>query len=90
MCTYQSERITVKASAKGASGWFRATDALIYYDHPVHFSSGHALMIDLMNPTLGPSSRVGIELDARSARDLANAILHALDFAPTELFEHEG
>jgi len=90
MCTYQTERITVEASAKGPNGWFRATEATVYYDHPVHFSSGHALMIDVMNPALGPSSRVGIEMDAHSARHLANTILRALDAAPAELFEREG
>ena len=90
MCTYQTERIEVTASAKGASGWFRASEATVYYDHPVHLSAGHALMIDVMNPSLGPSSRVGIELDANSARDLANAILHSLSLVPAELLEHEG
>ena len=87
MCTYQTERIEVEASAKGAHGWFHATDAIVYFDHPVHLASGHALMIDVMNPALGASSRVGIELDASSARELAAAILHALDAVPTELLE---
>ena len=89
MCTYQTERIAIAASAKGAVGWFRATEATVYYDHPVHFGAGHALMIDVMNPALGPSSRVGIEMDARSARELANAILYSLDGAPSELLEPE-
>jgi hypothetical protein len=90
MCTYQTERIDISASAKGAVGWFRATEAIVYYDHPVHFAAGHALMIDVMNPQLGPSSRVGIELDVRSARQLAHAILLSLDNVPTELLEPEG
>jgi len=38
---YDTERITVTGSAKGADGWFRATDATISYDHPVHFGAGH-------------------------------------------------
>jgi hypothetical protein len=87
MCTYDTERITVKGSAKGANGWFRATDATVYYDHPVHHGAGHALMIDVINPALGPSSRVGLELDASSARELANAILRSLDHVPEELLE---
>ena len=29
MCTYQTERIEVAASAKGATGWFRATEATV-------------------------------------------------------------
>jgi hypothetical protein len=87
MCTYETERITVTGSAKGAEGWFRATDATIYYDHPVHFGAGHALMVDVINPSLGPSSRVGIELNAESARALALAILRSLDSVPASLLE---
>ena len=87
MCTYETERISVVGSAKGADGWFRATDATIYYDHPVHFGAGHALMVDVINPSLGPSSRVGIELNAESARELAMAILRSLDSVPAVLLE---
>jgi hypothetical protein len=87
VCTYQTERITVTGSAKGAEGWFRATDATIYYDHPVHFGAGHALMVDVINPALGPSSRVGLELNADSARELALAILRSLDSVPAGLLE---
>lgn len=85
MCTYDTERITLTGSAKGAGGWFRATDATIYYDHPVHFGAGHALLVDVINPSLGASSRVGLELDAESARELALAILRSLDGVPEGL-----
>ena len=87
MCTYETERIAVTGSAKGAEGWFRATNATIYYDHPVHFGAGHALMVDVINPALGPSSRVGLELNAESARELAMAILRSLDSVPASLLE---
>jgi hypothetical protein len=87
MCTYDTQRVAIKGSAKGAQGWFRATAATVYYDHPVHFGAGHALMVDVINPTLGPSSRVGLELDAESARSLANAILASLDSVPVDLLE---
>jgi hypothetical protein len=87
MCTYDTRQVTISGSAKGAHGWFRATDATVYYDHPVHFGAGHALMVDIINPTLGPSSRVGLELDAESARSLANAILASLDAVPRELLD---
>jgi hypothetical protein len=87
VCTYETERIAVTGSAKGADGWFRATDATIYYDHPVHFGAGHALMVDLINPELGASSRVGLELNAASARALALAILRSLDAVPVDLLE---
>ncbi len=87
MCTYETERISVTGSAKGAEGWFRATNATIYYDHPVHFGAGHALMVDVINPALGASSRVGLELNAESARALALAILRSLDGVPAVLLE---
>jgi len=87
VCTYETERISVTGSAKGADGWFRATDATVYYDHPVHFGAGHALMVDVINPELGASSRVGLELNAASARELAMAILRSLDSVPEDLLE---
>jgi hypothetical protein len=87
MCTYDAERIAVTGSAKGADGWFRATDATISYDHPVHYGAGHALMVDVINPSLGASSRVGLELNAESARELALAILRSLDSVPAGLLE---
>jgi hypothetical protein len=87
MCTYESERIAVTGSAKGTNGWFRATNATVYYDHPVHFGAGHALMVDVINPALGASSRVGLELNAESARELALAILRSLDAIPAGLLE---
>ncbi|HQU26063.1 MAG TPA: DUF6295 family protein [Acidimicrobiales bacterium] len=78
MCTYQTERLALRASGKTAEGWTRLTDATVYFDHPVHFPAGHALMIDVLNPERGASARVGLELDADSARALAEAILRRL------------
>ena len=85
MCTYQTERLELRASGKTAEGWTRLTDATVYFDHPVHFPAGHALMIDVLNPAKGPSARVALELDAESARALAAAIVRALDSVPDEL-----
>ena len=87
MCTYQTETLRVNASAKTPRGWTTMTDASIYFDHPVHFMANHALMIDVLNTDQGASARVGIEMDAASARALAEAILRALDSAPTSLLE---
>lgn len=88
MCTYTTETLEVSASAKGANGWFRATSASVYFDHPVHYPAGHALMIDVLNTGAGVSGRVGLELDAESARALAEAILATLDSVPAGLLEH--
>jgi hypothetical protein len=82
MCTYQTETLKVNGSAKTAQGWTKMTDATVYFDHPVHYSAGHALLIDVLNPSQGPSARAALELSPESARALANAILHTLDTVP--------
>ncbi|MDP9220552.1 MAG: DUF6295 family protein [Actinomycetota bacterium] len=87
MCTYATERIELQGSAKGPSGWFRATTASVYYDHPVHAPAGHTLNIDVLAPGAGPSARVALELSADSARALAAAIQQALASVPAELLE---
>jgi uncharacterized protein DUF6295 len=87
MCTYQTTRLAVSGSGKGAEGWFALSDATVYFDHPVHATPAHTLNIDLLNPSRGPSSRVAVELDPASARALAEAILASLDNAPPGLVE---
>jgi hypothetical protein len=74
MCTYQTENLSLHGSGKGGQGWFRVTDASVYFDHPVHASAEHTLNLDFLNPTLGPGARVALELDAASALALADAI----------------
>jgi len=85
VCTYQTETLSLRGSAKTPEGWTAMTDASVYFDHPVHYPAGHALLIDVLNPSKGPSARVALELSAESARDLANAILRSLDAVPREL-----
>ncbi len=74
MCTYRTDRIEVCGSGKGAQGWFKLTDATVYFDHPVSAPLEHSLNIDFINPDLGPSARVAVELDRASALELARAI----------------
>jgi hypothetical protein len=85
MCTYNTEKIEVTGSGKGASGWFSVTDATVYFDHPVHAMAEHTLNIDFLNPAKGPSARVAVELTAESARALAAAIEAALGSVPAAL-----
>jgi hypothetical protein len=87
MCTYVTERIDLQGSAKGPTGWFRATTASVYYDHPVHAAAGHTLNIDVLAPADGPSARVALELTAESARALAAAIETALASVPADRLE---
>jgi hypothetical protein len=79
MCTYHTERVEAAGSAKGPTGWFPLRLASVYFDHPQHTPADHTLNIDFLNPELGPSTRVAVELTERSARSLAAAILAALD-----------
>ena len=82
MCTYLTEKIKITGSGKGATGWFGVSDASVYFDHPVHAAAEHTLNIDFLNPARGPQARVAVELTAESARELARAIVAALDAAP--------
>jgi len=81
MCSYVTEAASVSGSAKGPSGWFRLTDATVYFDHPFHSPYEHTLNIDFSNPDLGPQSRVAVELTAGSARQLVEKIQAALEAA---------
>ncbi len=85
MCTYLTEKISIAGSGKGAAGWFRLTDATVYFDHPVHALAEHTLNIDFADPARGPAARVAVELTAASARELVTAIEAALASAPAEL-----
>jgi hypothetical protein len=79
MCTHETATLPVQGSAKGQNGWFRVTDASVYFDHPVHALADHTLNVDVRRPEAGPSARVALELSAESARALAETILHVLD-----------
>jgi hypothetical protein len=85
MCTYLTEKIEVDGSGKGASGWFSVREATVYVDHPVHAPYGHTVNIDMLNPALGPSARVALELTEETAIALADAIYRAIESAPTGL-----
>jgi hypothetical protein len=85
MCTYNTEKIEIRGSGKGAQGWFALTDATVYFDHPVHAMAEHTLNIDFRNPAQGPAARVAVELTADSARALAAAIEAALAAVPAAL-----
>jgi hypothetical protein len=81
MCTYQTETLELAGSGKGQAGWFSLSSASVYFDHPAHFLAEHSLNIDFLNLEDGAVSRVAVELDPASARELARAILTALDSA---------
>jgi hypothetical protein len=81
MCTMIAEKVKIDGSGKGTTGWFKLEQVNVSYDHPFHVPMEHALNIDFVNESLGPSSRVAVELSAEAARDLVKTILAVLDQA---------
>ena len=81
MCTMIAEKIQVEGSGKGTSGWFKLEKASVSYDHPFDAPYEHALNIDFVNETLGPSARVAVELSESTARELIQTIQAVLDQA---------
>jgi hypothetical protein len=81
MCTYQTEKLDVSGSGKGPGGWFSLSTATVYFDHPTHYLADHSLNIDFLNLADAVPSRVAVELDPTSARELAWAILDTLEAA---------
>ena len=81
MCTMIVEKVKVKGSGKGSSGWFTLEQANISYDHPFNAPLEHALNIDFVNESQGLGARVAVELSEKAARDLVMTILAVLDQA---------
>src|ERR1700757_623978 len=90
MCTYLTEKIGVDGSGKGATGWFTATEATVYVDHPLHAPSGHPVNTHLLTPALGASARVALELTEETALALADAIRRAIASAPAGIASKES
>jgi hypothetical protein len=78
MCTGIVENTKVSGSGKGPDGWFPLDQASVSYDHPDHARSERAIIIDLLNETAGPESRIAVELTPQSAKNLVRAILASL------------
>ena len=81
MCTMIVEKVKIDGSGKGTSGWFNLEQANVSFDHPYNAPMEHALNIDFVNESQGPSARVAVELSERAARDLVKTILAVLDQA---------
>jgi hypothetical protein len=81
MCTYVTSTVDIAGSGYRGADWFRVDRAVVYFDHPQDAPVDHALCIDLW----GGSDRVGVELDAASARRLAETILATLEHDEVKL-----
>ena len=75
MCTYVTTTADVSGSGYLGDEWFKVDRAVVYFDHPQDAPLDHALCIDVW----GGDGRVAIELDAPSARRLAETILSTLE-----------
>jgi hypothetical protein len=76
VCTYVTTSVDVAGSGYRGDDWFRADRAVVYFDHPQDAPLEHALCLDVWGSA---GERVAVELDAASARRLAEAILATLD-----------
>lgn len=81
MCTTIAERTPLPGSAKGPDGWFKIGQLYVSYDHPVHASVEHAILLDLVDESAGPGARVAVELDRSAAREMIERLQHALECA---------
>jgi hypothetical protein len=75
VCTYVTSTAEVSGSAYLGDDWFSVDRAVVYFDHPQDAPLDHALCIDVW----GSHRRVAVELDAASARRLAETILATLE-----------
>jgi len=75
------EKVKIEGSGKGRDVWFKLEGANVSYDHPFNAPFEHALNIDFVNESQGPSARVAVELSEGAARELVKTILSVLDQA---------
>lgn len=78
MCTYLTHRTELTGSGRFEDDWLRLARAVVYYDHPQDAPLTHALCIDFRPAEARPGQRLAVELDAGSARRLAETILAVL------------
>jgi hypothetical protein len=74
MCTMIVHQAKIAGRGKGTAGWFKIDEANVSYDHPYDMPLEHALNIDFVNASAGPSARVAVELSVEAARDLVKTI----------------
>jgi hypothetical protein len=76
-----ASKTPVAGGAKGAQGWFPLSQAIVGYDHTTFMRNEHALLLDFVNPDIGPSARVAVEMDIASAKALIAQMQAAIDEA---------
>jgi hypothetical protein len=84
MCTYATEHVVVRGSAKAAGTWAPLARASVYVDHPYAAPLEHTLNIDLFSDSDGRSRQVALELSLESAAALLEAVTQALVARPAD------
>jgi hypothetical protein len=81
MCSYVTLKVPASGAARGPDGWFALGETVVYFDHPQQAPADHAVCIDFraMLAPRDPSARLVVELDAASARRLADSLLAVLE-----------
>jgi Family of unknown function (DUF6295) len=74
MCTFISHSTRIAGSGKGAAGWFAVSQANVGFDHATHAPLEHALLLDFVNPSLGPGARVAVEMNIASGKALVERL----------------
>lgn len=78
MCTYLTHQTELTGSGLFPEDWLPLARAVVYYDHPQDALLDHALCVDFRPAGGRPGQRLAVELDAVSARRLAETILAVL------------
>jgi hypothetical protein len=74
MCTSIQHSTRIAGSGKGTGGWFAVSQANVGFDHATHAQLDHALLLDFVNPALGPSARVAVEMNIASGKALVERL----------------
>jgi hypothetical protein len=79
VCSNLSFTTEVTGTGYARGEWIDVSTAVVAFDHSTRLDVEHALCIDFRSENGDPSARVAVELDAASARRLAESILITLD-----------
>lgn len=84
MCTSIIEIVETDGMGKGEAEWFDLTNAVVSYDHPHHALFSDAITIDFVNTSMGPGTRVAVEISLESAKVFSAALARAIAEAELE------
>ena len=78
MCTSIVEIAAADGTGRSGEEWFDLTHAVVSYDHPHHALFEDAILIDFVNPALGPGARVAVEISLDAAKAFSAALARAI------------